>query len=124
MATRQPEQRGPRGGCWQPHQASQDVATEQLDHAGQEEMLGRGLYRKEASIHLRDYVTYIVQKISPSSSLTSIPQHSSCAPYRIAHYVSGDNFSLCHRNFLAALTMEREPVHYFEAMKMVAGGMQ
>ena len=89
---------------------------EDLDE-DQEEMLGRGQRRRQASVRLRDYVTHTIQKMSPSAPLSPVPQHSSGTPYPIAHYVNCDNFSVRHRNFLATLTAEREPVCYSEAVK-------
>jgi hypothetical protein len=48
-----------------------------------------------------------------SSSLT----HNPGAPYPLAHYVNYDKFSLPHKNFLAAITTEKEPVYFHEAVK-------
>ena len=46
-----------------------------------------------------------------------VPRDPSGTPYPIAHYVNCDNFSMRYRNFLAALTVEWEPIHYSEAVK-------
>ncbi|KAK2405521.1 putative mitochondrial protein [Trifolium repens] len=78
--------------------------------------LGRGLRIKKASTRLDGYVTNTVQKLSPfTSSLSSV--HPSGEPYPIAHYVNCEKFSLAHRVFLAAITHDREPVMYAEAVK-------
>ena len=82
----------------------------------EEEILGRGHRQRYPSIRLQNYVTNTIQKLSPSLS-SSIPQHSSGTPYPLAHYVNCDKFSVRHRNFLAALTAEREPTSYSEAVK-------
>nr|KYP66022.1 Retrovirus-related Pol polyprotein from transposon TNT 1-94 [Cajanus cajan] len=38
-------------------------------------------------------------------------------PYPIAHYVNCAKFSLPHRHFLAAITVEKEPLYFHEAVK-------
>ena len=83
----------------------------------QEEMLGRGQRRRQASVQLHDYVTHTIQKMSPSAPSPPVTQHSSGTPYLIAHYVNCDNFSVRHRNFPVALTAVREPMCYSEAVK-------
>ena len=76
----------------------------------QEEMLGRGQRRRQAFVQLRDYITHTIQKMSPSAPSPPIPQHSSGTPYPITHYRNCDNFSVCHRNFITALTTTWEPM--------------
>lgn len=78
--------------------------------------MGHGQRRKEVSIRLRDYVTNTIRKLSPSP-LKPSPRHSSGTPYPIAYFVNCDNFSTRHRNFLATIAVEREPVQYSEAVK-------
>nr|GEW44915.1 hypothetical protein [Tanacetum cinerariifolium] len=77
----------------------------------------RGHRKKETSVHLRDYVTNIVKKKSPSRSTPPAQSRSSGTPYPIAHYVNCDKFSSCHRAFLEAIETEREHVTYHEAIK-------
>ncbi|KAJ4808040.1 Retroelement pol polyprotein-like [Rhynchospora pubera] len=64
---------------------------------------------------LRDYICYTARV---DSSLTH-PAHigSSGTPYPIGNYVTCDKFSVSHRAFLSAVTKEREPNHYGEAVK-------
>ena len=77
--------------------------------------LGRGMREKIPSSRLRDYVVHSIEAKSPSLVSPS-PQLSSGTPYPIAHYMNCDNFSVTHRNFLAALTLGREPKSFREAM--------
>ena len=80
------------------------------------EQLGRGHRTKEASTRLRDYVTYTAQQISPSACSPN-PILSTGTSYPIAHYVNCDKFSPQHRSFLAAMTAEKEPASYVQAIK-------
>ncbi|PNX95257.1 retrovirus-related Pol polyprotein from transposon TNT 1-94 [Trifolium pratense] len=84
------------------------------DNDDNAEELGRGHRIKMPSIRLRDHVTHTVQKLSLSPKSPS-SQHVSGAPYPLTHYVNCANFSLQHRKFIAAVTAEREPVHFSEA---------
>jgi hypothetical protein len=88
---------------------------ESVDQGNVEE-LGRGHRIKVPSVKLRDYVTHTIQKLSPSPSSPS-SRRISGAPYPLTHYVSCDNFSMKHRRFLAVLSLEREPVHFAEAVQ-------
>lgn len=65
---------------------------------------------------LRDYVTNKVFKESPSSDAT-FPQHTSCTPFLIAHYINCDNFSQPYQEFLVAVITKDEPWSFKESMK-------
>ncbi|MCH83031.1 hypothetical protein A2U01_0003845, partial [Trifolium medium] len=101
---------------------SQDVETSrEVSHDSDaelkdEELLGRGKRDKIPSVKLQDYVTYTVQKMSPSDCSLP-PQRNSGTPYPITHYVSCDKFSAQHRRFLAAVIAETEPTTFSEAVK-------
>lgn len=99
-----------------PNNPSVDPPTLDLVAHNNVEELGRGHRIRMPSVKLHDYVTHTVQKLSPSPSSPS-PQHNSGAPYPLIHYVNYDKFFVKHRRFIAALTMEHEPVHFFEAVK-------
>lgn len=89
--------------------------SENVDHDGVEE-LGRGHRVKMPSVKLRDFVSHTVKKLSPSPS-SPPSQHPSGAPYPLTHYVNCEKISMKHRRFVAALEIEREPVHFSEAVK-------
>ena len=101
------------GSTSEPHRDDSGQGTNQGEET---EVLGRGQRRKETSVKLRDFVIHTVQTLSPSVTAPA-SRHSSGKPYPIAHYVNCDNFSLRHRVFLAALSIEREPMHYSAAVK-------
>ncbi|GJZ80444.1 retrovirus-related pol polyprotein from transposon TNT 1-94 [Tanacetum coccineum] len=83
----------------------------------QAEELGIGHRKKHISVRLRDYVTNTIQKMSPSHSTPLAQSTSSSTPYPIGHYVNSEKNSSCYRTFLKAITAEREPVTYSEAVK-------
>ncbi|KAJ3690345.1 hypothetical protein LUZ61_019509 [Rhynchospora tenuis] len=64
---------------------------------------------------LHDYICYTAHVDPYYAHSTSIG--SSGTPYSISHYVNCDKFSLNHRKFLSAVTKEREPNHFGEAVK-------
>jgi len=78
------------------------------------EILGHGHRRKESLVHLRDYLMYTTQKLSASMH-SFVTQHLLGVSYPITHHVSGDNFSMQHRHFLAAVTSGDEPMTFLEA---------
>lgn len=80
------------------------------------EKLGRGHHIKVPSVKLHDYVTHNIQKLSQSPSSPS-SQHISGVIYPLTHYVSYDNFSMKHRRFLVAPSLELESVHFAKAVK-------
>ena len=80
------------------------------------EPLRRGCRVKYPSTWLQDYVIHTIQKLSPSTR-SSTQSHFSCAPYPITHYVNYEKISLPHRHFLAAITTEKEPLNFHEAVK-------
>jgi len=91
---------------------SQDLLTTETDR------LGRGQRLRQPSSRLKDYVTNIIHRISPSACLPT-PPSSSGNPYCITQYVNCNNFSIAHRSFLATLEQETKPLTYKEAMKDV-----
>ncbi|KAJ4746686.1 Retroelement pol polyprotein-like [Rhynchospora pubera] len=64
---------------------------------------------------LRDYICYTAQVDHSHAHPTSTG--SSGTPYSISHYVNCNNFSMAHRVFLNAVTKEKEPEYFGEAMK-------
>lgn len=80
------------------------------------EILGRGCRAKFPSTRLQGFVTNTIQKLSPSTC-SPAQSHSSGALYPITHYVSCEKFSLQYRHFLAAITAEKEPIYFHEAVK-------
>lgn len=78
--------------------------------------LGKGHRIKRPSVKLSDYVTNTMIKLSPSTC-SSASSHDSGARYPIAHYVNCDRFSHQHRQFLAAVSAGREPMHFSEAVQ-------
>jgi hypothetical protein len=81
-----------------------------------EPMLGRGHRIKQPSTRLQHYVTNTARKLSPSNRPPS-PKANSGAPYPITNYVNYDHFSIAHRVFLSAVSQEKEPITYADAMK-------
>ncbi|KAJ4797516.1 Retroelement pol polyprotein-like [Rhynchospora pubera] len=70
---------------------------------------------RQPPVKLRDYICYTAQ-VDPAYA-HSLPVSSSGTPYPISHYVNCDKFSLEHRKFLNAVTKEKEPAHFGEAIK-------
>lgn len=88
--------------------------------------LGRGCREKVPSVRLKDYVSYNAQYLreQPHHDLTtSAPQSEPSStgpgntPYPIETYISDERFSPDHKAFLAAITNEREPRSYKEAVQ-------
>jgi hypothetical protein len=107
-----------RSGSDEDESSNSNLNSHALESDDNVEELGRGHRIKVPSIRLRDHVTHTAQKLSPSLKPPS-SQHISGAPYPLTHYVNCANFSLQHRRFIAAVTAEREPVHFSEAVKDV-----
>lgn len=78
--------------------------------------MGRGCRVKYPSTRLQDYVTNTVHKLSPSPC-SSAQSHASGAPYPITHYVNCEKISLPNKHFLAAISAEKEPLYFHEAVK-------
>ncbi|GKB75803.1 retrovirus-related pol polyprotein from transposon TNT 1-94, partial [Tanacetum coccineum] len=97
--------------------SSSQSPVKETTESPHEEELGRGCRKKEASVHLRDFVTHTIRKASPFPSSSPAQSWSSGTPYPIAHYVNCDKFSMCHRTFLEAIDADREPVTYSQAVK-------
>ncbi|GJV22574.1 retrovirus-related pol polyprotein from transposon TNT 1-94 [Tanacetum coccineum] len=97
--------------------SSSQSPVKEITESPHEEVLGRGCRKKEASLHLRDFVTHTIQKASPFPSSSPAQSWSSATMYPIAHYVNCDKFSMCHRTFLEAIDADREPVTYSQAVK-------
>ncbi|GAU48759.1 hypothetical protein TSUD_281100 [Trifolium subterraneum] len=95
-----------------------NLETEQaITNEENEEQLGRDKRTKIPSVKLRDCVTNTVQISKSPSNSSSTSQHQSKVRYPIAHYTNCEKFSLQHRKFLAAVTADREPMSFAEAMK-------
>jgi hypothetical protein len=80
------------------------------------EPLGRGCCAKFPSARLQGFVTNTIRKLSPFTRSPS-QSHSSGTPYPITHYVNCEKNSLPYRHFLAAITAEKEPMNFHEAVK-------
>ncbi|KAI5428719.1 hypothetical protein KIW84_033637 [Lathyrus oleraceus] len=80
------------------------------------ESLGRDCRVKYPSTRLQDYVTNTVHKLS-LSPCSSAQSHASGAPYPITHYVNCEKISLPHKHFLAAISAEKKPLYFHEAVK-------
>ncbi|KAJ4768963.1 Retroelement pol polyprotein-like [Rhynchospora pubera] len=65
--------------------------------------------------HLKDYICYTA-RVEPYNGEAEIKGRSSTV-YPIDKYVTCDKFSRAHKVFLAAVTKEKEPAHFGEAMK-------
>jgi len=101
----------------QPPETAQADCDEGIAGATREkEPLGRRHHQREPSVRLCDYIVHIVQAKSPSTR-SSQPRHTPGTAYPITHYVNCANFSARHRQFLAVITAEREPVTFSEAVK-------
>ncbi|KAJ4796993.1 Retroelement pol polyprotein-like [Rhynchospora pubera] len=70
---------------------------------------------RQPSTRLRDYICYTARQDPSNAHSTSISIPGSTYP--ITHYVNCNNFSSAHREFLAAVTVGKEPEHYGEAVK-------
>ncbi|XP_078171460.1 uncharacterized protein LOC144565545 [Carex rostrata] len=81
----------------------------------QAEMPELGKRSRQPPTRLQDYICYTTRYDTSHTHLTSVS--SSGTPYPIAHYVNCNNFSMAHRRFLAAVTKEKEPEHFGEAIK-------
>ena len=66
---------------------------------------------------MQDYFCYTVHASNPSSNASLVQKASSGNPYPIANYVTCNNFSSAHRNYLAAITKIVEPRTFQEAVK-------
>ena len=98
------------------HSSMPDQPTASVtDH--DETLLGRGLRSKFPNVRHKDYVTHTILQKSPSSSTDSSNGHPSGTPYPIAHYVNCNSYSLCYRNFIAAVLSGKEPRSFKEAMR-------
>ena len=78
---------------------------------------GKGKRIRYPSTKLRGFVTNTIQKVSLSSSLSSASIQTSGMSYPITHFVNYDRFSMGHRNFLASISVDKEPRSFKEAMK-------
>ena len=102
--------------------ADEAVVTDVSD-GSQEEQLGRGHRVSKPSVRLKDYVAYnsqcldkhnapLVPPATPSRSSTV----QGTSSYPISAYVPDALFSEKHQVFLAAISSEREPRNFKEAM--------
>ncbi|KAL9230729.1 hypothetical protein vseg_006043 [Gypsophila vaccaria] len=79
--------------------------------------MGKGRRLKFTNSRLSGYVLDTTHSPSPPSSTPSSPPSSSGTPYSLPHYVNCNLFSAKHREFLAALTIGREPPSFKEAIR-------
>ncbi|XP_074308836.1 uncharacterized protein LOC141643537 [Silene latifolia] len=89
---------------------SSDVVTEPV--------LGRGHRTKIPNSNLRDYVVEITVRgnNSPASNRITVTPSLSGTPYSLVHYVNSDKFSAEHRTYLTAITSNKEPRSFKEAV--------
>ncbi|GAA0153319.1 transmembrane signal receptor [Lithospermum erythrorhizon] len=84
------------------------------------ELLGKGHRIRQPSTRLQGYVTntVITSTIDPKASTACPPQsRPSGTPIPIAYYVNCDKFSAPHKSFLAAISVDKEPMSYKEAVQ-------
>ncbi|KAJ4754029.1 Retroelement pol polyprotein-like [Rhynchospora pubera] len=67
---------------------------------------------RRAPVRLADYICYTA-RVDGETDVT----WSTKSKYPISHYVTCDKFSSAHRVFLNAVTKEKEPAHFGEAIK-------
>ncbi|KAJ1704358.1 hypothetical protein LUZ63_004137 [Rhynchospora breviuscula] len=70
---------------------------------------------RKSPARLQDYICYTARCDSSQAPSTSV--HTSASLYPITDHVTCSKFSMRHRKFLAAVTKEKEPEFYGEAMK-------
>ena len=79
--------------------------------------MGRGFRTKFPNVKHKDFVTHTILTKSPSPPNTLTSRHPSGTPYPIAHYVNCNSYSLCYRNFIAAILSGKEPRSFKEVMR-------
>ncbi|KAJ4790834.1 Retroelement pol polyprotein-like [Rhynchospora pubera] len=80
------------------------------------EAVGPARRARKCPARLQDYICYTARCSSSKAHATHV--HTSGSPYPISNYVTCNKFSMQHRKFLAAVTKEKEPEFYGEAMKL------
>ncbi|KAJ1695814.1 hypothetical protein LUZ63_012512 [Rhynchospora breviuscula] len=95
---------------------SSDRIEENIEqtHAQSHETVHEQRIRRKPA-HLQDYICYTARVESPVAESKSCCKPSTAYP--INRYVTCDKFSTAHRLFLAAVTKEREPDYFGEAIK-------
>lgn len=78
------------------------------------ELLGHGHRRKIPSVTLQGYVTNPVCQQQKDTDTTA---STSTSLYPISNYVSCDRFSISHKAFQTAISLEIEPTSYKQAIK-------
>ncbi|XP_026445565.1 uncharacterized protein LOC113346210 [Papaver somniferum] len=83
--------------------------------------LGRGKRTRFENVRHKDFVKW--QSLEPKTNTTLVPPHtshipihSSGTPYPMTYYVNCNAFSVVHQHFLAALSSDKEPTSFKEAM--------
>jgi len=89
---------------------NQENAEQHNEMGPTEEALGRGLWHKQPSSRLRDYVMHTVTRLSPSNCLQT-SQRLPGISYPIAQYVNCSSILENHRKFLEANTVNKDPIH-------------
>ncbi|XP_074284115.1 uncharacterized protein LOC141608671 [Silene latifolia] len=88
------------------------------DNAEGVEKLGKGERQKFEPAWKKDYICKSTRVITTSAAhSTSTPPSVKGTRYPIIDYVTSSCFSVCHRNFIAAIDTNKEPKNYFEAVK-------
>lgn len=100
-----------------PQQSEHDGTDGQPENEENVEQLGRGKRTKIPSVRLRDCVTNTVKTSMSLSTRSPTPQHQLKVRYPIANYANCDRFSLQHCKFIAAVTADKEPMLFAEAVK-------
>ncbi|KAL9225890.1 hypothetical protein vseg_001766 [Gypsophila vaccaria] len=83
-----------------------------------DDSLGRGKRVKFDNVRHKDYIRHDrINTIDDPSATSPTSTRSSGTPYPIANYVNCTAFSVGHRAFLAAISVETEPTSFKEAVK-------
>lgn len=81
------------------------------------EQLGRGHRERHPPSKLKDYICHTVSCANDPTPESHPQSQSSGTLYPITNYVTCTNFSMSHRQFLAAVTSGHEPTRFSEAVR-------
>lgn len=77
---------------------------------------------KQRSRHLpaklNDYIFNTLKDSTPLLVNFALSPNPSMCSYRIGHYISSENFSPYHKDFVVAITVDTEPFRYTEALSI------
>ncbi|KAJ3704232.1 hypothetical protein LUZ61_007937 [Rhynchospora tenuis] len=96
-------------------QSADEIAPIELQEEGQTQPAAHEQRVRKPSTRLKDYICYTARV--DSSVVADNLLLTSGTAYPIARYVNCNRFSESHKGFLAAVTKEKEPEHYGEAVK-------